>query len=308
MTKPTLLILAAGLGSRYGSLKQIDSIGPSGERIIDYSVYDAIKAGFGKIVYVIRESFRDEFKEVILDTLPKEIKTDYVCQELSFIPNDIEYSKERKKPWGTGHALIVAAPKINEPFAVINADDFYGAESFQIAADFLSADNKDRENEHALIGFRMRNTLSKFGSVSRGICEVNTINYMTSIVEIKEIKILNDEIVFKNESDIWQKLTGDENVSMNMFAFKPTIFEKFKIQFQRFLIKNSSNLKSEFYIPSSVNSLIQNNAAQVKILESDASWFGLTYAEDKPIARDKMKKLIEKKNYPEKLWSNFKVD
>lgn len=308
MTKPTLLILAAGLGSRYGGLKQIDSIGPSGERIIDYSVYDAIKAGFGKIVYVIRENFEEEFKEVILDTLPKEIETDYICQELSFIPNDIEYSKERKRPWGTGHALIVAASKINEPFAVINADDFYGAESFQIAADYLFTENKGKEDEHALIGFRLKNTLSKFGSVSRGICEVNTKNYMTSIVEIKEIKILNDEYVFKNKSDTWQNLNGDENISMNMFAFKPTIFEKFKKHFRKFLIENSNDLKSEFYIPSSVNSLIQNNEAQVKVLESDASWFGLTYSEDKPIARNKMKNLIDKNNYPEILWSNFKVD
>ncbi len=308
MTKPTLLILAAGLGSRYGSLKQIDSIGPSGERIIDYSVYDAIKAGFGKIVYVIRECFEEEFKEVILDTLPKEIETDYVCQEISFIPNDIEYSKERKKPWGTGHALIVAASIINEPFAVINADDFYGAESFQIASDFLSAENIDQEDQHALIGFRLKNTLSEFGSVSRGICKVNAKNYMTSIVEIKEIKILNDEYVFKNENGAWKNLVGDENVSMNMFAFKPTIFEKFKKYFLRFLIENKRDIKSEFYIPSSVNSLIQNNKAQVKVLESDAAWFGLTYSEDKPIAREKMKKLIDKKIYPENLWSNFKVD
>lgn len=305
MIKPTLLILAAGLGSRYGSLKQIDSIGPSGERIIDYSVYDAVKAGFGKIVYVIRECFEEEFKEVILNTLPKEIETDYVCQEIDNIPNDIEYSKERKKPWGTGHALIIAASKINEPFAVINADDFYGAESFQIAADFLYADNQNQEEQHALIGFRLRNTLSEFGSVSRGICEVNSKNCMTSIIEIKEIKILNDDFVFKNENGTWENLVGDENVSMNMFAFKPSIFEKIKKPFRRFLIENNRDRKSEFYIPSSVNSLIQNNKIQVKVLESNAAWFGLTYSEDKPIARGKMKKLIDKKIYPENLWSNF---
>jgi len=307
MTKPTLLILAAGLGSRYGSLKQIDSIGPSGERIIDYSVYDAIKAGFGKIVYVVRESFEEEFKEIILDTLPKEIETDYVCQELNFIPDDIEYSKERKKPWGTGHAMMVAASKINEPFAVINADDFYGAESFQIAAEYLT-NEKNNEDEYALISFRLRKTLSEFGSVSRGICEVNTANYMTSIVEVKEIKIVNDGFVFKDDKGIWRNLTGDENVSMNMFAFKPTIFEKFEKQFRRFLIENNSDMKSEFYIPTTINSMIQNGEAQVKILESKAAWFGLTYAEDKPIARDKMKKLIDINIYPEKLWENFKID
>ena len=307
MTKPTLLILAAGLGSRYGSLKQIDSIGPSGERIIDYSVYDAVKAGFGKIVYVIRESFEEEFKEVILDTLPAEIETDYVCQELNNLPDDLELSPDRRKPWGTGHALLVAASKINEPFAVINADDFYGAESFQKAAEYL-INEKNNEDEYALISFRLRNTLSEFGSVSRGICEVNAENYMTSIVEITEIKIENGRFIYKNKDGVWQSLTGDENVSMNMFAFKPSVFEKSKKQFRRFLIENENNLKSEFYIPSNVNTLIQSNEAQVKVLESDVSWFGLTYAEDKPIARDKMNKLIEKKYYPEKLWENVKVD
>ncbi|NOX66813.1 MAG: nucleotidyltransferase [Chlorobi bacterium] len=310
MTKPTLLILAAGLGSRYGSLKQIDSIGPSGERIIDYSVYDAVKAGFGKIVYVIRENFEEEFKDVILDSLPSEIETDYVCQELHYIPEDIEYSREREKPWGTGHALMIAAPKISEPFAVINADDFYGYESFKIAADYLSNKNGNNNDidEYALIGFRLRNTLSEFGSVSRGVCKVNEQNYMTSIVEIKEIKIENNGFVYKDDNGEWQSLTGDENVSMNMFAFKTSVFEKFEKHFREFLKENNGNLKSEFYIPTTVDALINNGEVKVKVLESNASWFGLTYAEDKPIARDKMKKLIDKGLYPPRLWSGFKID
>jgi UTP-glucose-1-phosphate uridylyltransferase len=308
VTKPTLLILAAGLGSRYGSLKQIDSIGPSGERIIDYSVYDAIKAGFGKIVYVIRESFEEEFKEIILDSLPKEIETDYVCQELHYIPKDIEYPNERKKPWGTGHALMIAAPKINEPFAVINADDFYGYESFQIAADYLLNSDESKKNEYALIGYRLKNTLSEFGSVSRGICEVDENNYMTSIVEIKEIKIENNGFVYKDENGEWQSLTGDENVSMNMFAFKPSVFDKFEKYFREFIVNNYDDLKSEFYIPTAIDEMIHNNEAKVKILESNALWFGLTYADDKPIARNKMKQLIDKGLYPSNLWSDFKID
>ncbi len=308
MTKPTLLILAAGLGSRYGSLKQIDSIGPSGERIIDYSVYDAVKAGFGKIVYVIRESFEEEFKEVILDSLPSEIETDYVCQELHYIPEDIKYPDERKKPWGTGHALMVAEPKINEPFAVINADDFYGLESFQLAAKYLLDDDENKQDEYALIGYRLKNTLSEFGTVSRGICEVDTNNYMTSIVEIKEIKIENHGFVYKDKKGEWESLTGDENVSMNMFAFKPTVFKRFEKYFREFIIKNYDDLKAEFYIPTAVDKMIRNNEAKVKVLESNATWFGLTYAEDKPIVRNKMKELIDKGVYPEKLWENFQVD
>jgi len=305
--KPTLLILAAGLGSRYGSLKQIDSIGPSGERIIDYSVYDAVKAGFGKIVYVIRESFEEEFKEVILDSLPPEIETDYVCQELHYIPKGVEYPSERKKPWGTGHALMIAAPKIKEPFAVINADDFYGYESFKIAADYLSDNSENKKNEYALIGYRLRNTLSEFGSVSRGICEVDENNYMTSIVEIKEIKIENGGFIYKDENGEWQSLTGDENVSMNMFAFKPSVFDNFEKYFREFILSNYNDLKSEFYIPTAVDEMIRNNEAKVKVLESNALWFGLTYAEDKPIARDRMKELIDKGLYPSRLWSNFKI-
>ena len=307
MIKPTLLILAAGLGSRYGSLKQIDSIGPSGERIIDYSVYDAVKAGFGKIVYVIRESFEEEFKEVILDSLPPEIETDYVCQELHYIPKGVEYPSERKKPWGTGHALMMAAPKIKEPFAVINADDFYGYESFKIAADYLSDNSENKKNEYALIGYRLRNTLSEFGSVSRGICEVDENNYMTSIVEIKEIKIENGGFIYKDENGEWQSLTGDENVSMNMFAFKPSVFDNFEKYFREFILSNYNDLKSEFYIPTAVDEMIRNNEAKVKVLESNALWFGLTYAEDKPIARDRMKELIDKGLYPSRLWSNFKI-
>jgi len=299
--KPTLLILAAGLGSRYGSLKQIDRIGPSGERIIDYSVYDAIKAGFGKIVYVVRESFKEEFKKVILDELPSEIETEIVCQEIDSVQTKVAYSKERIKPWGTGHALLTVASAIKEPFAVINADDFYGAESFKIAADFLRSVKSD--SEYALIGYKMKNTLSEFGSVSRGVCKADNNNYISSIVERTEIKTLDNKIIFKDENNKWNSLTGDEIVSMNMFAFTTSVFNYFEEHFEKFIEMNGVNLKTEFYIPSVMDSLINSNRAKVKIIETSANWFGLTYSEDKPIARKKILDLVEDKIYPPKLWT-----
>lgn len=299
--KPTLLILAAGLGSRYGSLKQIDQIGPSGERIIDYSVYDAIKAGFGKIVYVIRESFKEEFIEVILDELPSDIETDIACQELDSLPSSFVYSKERTKPWGTGQALITAASVIKEPFVVINADDFYGAESFKIAVEFLAAVESDRE--YALIGYKIKNTLSEYGSVSRGVCEADRNNYLSSIVERREIRISDNNITFKNENDDWTSLTGDEIISMNMFAFTPSVFKSFQEDFQKFIEENGDNLMAEFLMPSVIDNLINSNKAKVKVLDTNANWFGLTYSEDKLIAQKRISDLVEKGIYPPKLWT-----
>ncbi len=298
--KPTLVILAAGLGSRYGSLKQIDRIGPSGERIIDYSVSDAVNAGFGKIIYIIREKFQQQFKEIILNELPSEIETEIVFQELDSVSSKNSYSSERIKPWGTAHALLSASSKINEPFAVINADDFYGAESYKIAADFLTSNKSD--SEHALIGYKIKNTLSEYGSVSRGVCEFDSENNLLSIVERTEIKILDNKIVFKDENNNWNSLTGNEIVSMNMFAFKPSILNYFKIYFEEFLDKNKNNLKAEFFLPTVVDNLINSNKAIVKILKTNASWFGLTYSEDKTIARNKIADLINNGVYKNNLW------
>ena len=298
--RPTLVILAAGLGSRYGSLKQIDRIGPSGERIIDYSVSDALNAGFGKIVYVIRESFKEEFKEVILSELPSRIETDIVYQELDSVPTENVFSKERVKPWGTAHALLCASSKINEPFAVINADDFYGAESYKIAFEFLTSSKS--ESEYALIGYKLNNTLSEYGSVSRGICKTESNNNLISIVERTEIKILENKIKFKDEKNQWHSLTGSEIVSMNMFAFKPSIFNDFKTDFEEFLNENKNNLKAEFFLPTVVDNQINSNNSIVIVLETNASWFGLTYSEDKPIARNRIADLISKGIYKNKLW------
>lgn len=298
---PTLLILAGGIGSRYGSFKQIDKIGPSGERIIDYSVYDAVKAGFKKIVYVIHKDLEEEFKEVILDDLPKEIETDYVCQELDSIPVGVNYSNERKKPWGTGHALLVAGSKIKEPFAVINADDFYGFGSFQLAANFLKNVNSSK-SRYALIGYILKNTLSNYGSVSRGICQANDLGYVTSIVERTKIKIDNGIIIFEDENNQWKPLEANEIASMNFFAFTPDIFEYVKALFIQFLKQNSSDSKIEFELPTVINKIIQTKKTILQALTTNENWFGLTYKEDKPIAKQKIATLIEKKFYPIKLW------
>ncbi len=299
--KPTLVILAAGMGSRYGSLKQIDTIGPSGERIIDYSIYDAIRAGFGKVVLIIRKEFEKDFREVILKELPANIEVELVYQELDNIPDGISYPKERKKPWGTGHALLMVAPVVKEPFVVINADDFYGAESFKTAADFLALEKPD--NEYGIVGYKLKNTLSEFGTVSRGVCESDDENYLISIVERTKIKIEDSKIVYEVEDNKWQSFSGDEIVSMNMFAFTPTIFTAFEEGFKTFLNSNKDNITAEFFMPTVVSDLIKANEAKVKVLESDASWFGLTYAEDKPMVKAKLAKLAEDRIYPKKLWA-----
>jgi len=299
--KPTLLILAAGLGSRYGSLKQIDKVGPSGERIIDYSVFDAVRAGFGKVVYVIKESFEEEFKEVIIDSLPKDIETDYVFQELDSVQANYKTNPDREKPWGTGHAVLSAASVIKGSFAVINADDFYGAESFKLACKFLTS-YSNMQNEHALIGYNLANTMSDYGSVSRGVCEVDEFNYMTSIVERTEIKKNEERILFKDESNNWEELNGSEIVSMNMFAFKNCIFSTFQKSFDDFLQNHGTELKREFYIPSVVDELIKSKEGNVKIVETEEQWFGLTYKEDKAIVTERILQLVKEGKYPSKLW------
>lgn len=299
--KPTLLILAAGLASRYGSLKQIDKIGPNGERIIDYSVYDAVRSGFGKIVYVIRKSFEDEFKEVIIDSLPSYIDTQYVFQELDSFETKIPISPLRVKPWGTGHALLSASSVINNSFTVINADDFYGVNSFKLAYNFLTS-NSTSEFEHALIGYDLINTLSDYGSVSRGICEVDKHSYMQSIVERTKIKKESDKIEFLDNDMAWKTLTGSEIVSMNMFAFKPNIFHQYKISFNEFIKNYGSDLQAEFYLPSVVDHLLQSKKGKVKVLKTPDQWFGLTYKEDKKIVIKKISELIALEKYPSKLW------
>ena len=300
--KPTLLILAAGMGSRYGGIKQITPVGPNGEAIIEYSIFDALRNGFEKIVFIIRKEIEKDFRETILSKLPNEINVKLVFQELTDIPINVEIPAERKKPWGTGHALLAARDEIKEPFVIINADDFYGENSFKIASDFLKeAENQD--NLYGLIGYKLINTLSDFGSVSRGVCEIDEDGYLRSIVERTEIVKENGKVKFRNENGEWENLTGDEIVSMNMFAFTPKVFKYFNDYFKEFLKQNAHNVKAEFYIPFVVNELIRTNTAKVKVPQTTAEWFGLTYKEDTELAREKMLRLIESGVYPNKLWT-----
>lgn len=297
--KPTLLVLAAGMGSRYGGLKQIDPIGPSNETIIDYSIHDAIEAGFGKIVFVIRESFEEEFKAIFNSKLTGKIEVDYVNQEIEKVPDGITFNKEREKPWGTGHAILIAKDCINEPFAVINADDYYGAEAFTTIADYLS--NTITDQEYCMVGYQLANTISENGSVSRGVCETNENDHLTTVVERTHIEKLEDGIAYK-ENEQWVSLPADAIVSMNFWGFTPQLFEHLESQFVTFLKEKGDQLKSEFFIPSVVANIIHDGKTKVKVLKSDAQWFGVTYREDKEKAIDAIGKLIEKGAYPSSLW------
>lgn len=295
---PSLIILAAGLGSRYGSLKQIDRVGPSGERIIDYSVYDAVRAGFKKIIFVIRSSFQDEFISEVLNTLPRYIEMDYVCQEIHCVPESISYNSERIKPWGTGHAVLTAGEKLNEPFAVINADDFYGPQAFKVAAQYLS---RKEVKEYAAVGYQLKNTLSGNGSVSRGLCAVRD-NYITSIREVKRISQKNGRISDENVVDNQHSFSGEELVSMNFFLFTPDLFTYLKKYFIDFIKEHNTDLKTEFELPGVINQIIQSGEKKLRALDSADEWFGLTYKEDKILARKRITTLILNKTYPENLW------
>ncbi|MDF9796942.1 dTDP-glucose pyrophosphorylase [Catalinimonas alkaloidigena] len=301
MSKPTLLVMAAGMGSRYGSLKQIDEFGPSGETIIDYSIYDAIRAGFGKVVFVIRESILADFKVVFYGKFSGKIEVDYALQELDRVPQGVEVPPERVKPWGTGHAVLVAANKIKEPFAVINADDYYGQQSFQLMANFLS--NLDKE-VHTLIGYRLKNTLSEHGYVSRGICEVDQEGYLKSVTERTHIYIKPDQAIVYKEDEEEVSLSGDEIASMNLMGFTPGAFAQFEASFKAFIKENAGHLKKEFYLPTVVNEIINAGEAKVKVLNTSDKWFGVTYKEDKAVAQHRLKELVEAGVYPENLWGS----
>jgi UTP-glucose-1-phosphate uridylyltransferase len=300
--KPTLLILAAGMGSRYGGLKQLDKLGPNGETIIDYSIYDAKRAGFGKVVFVIRKDIEEEFKEVIISRLFGKIEVDYCLQELEYLPTGFELPTERKKPWGTGHAILMAAEKIKEPFGVINADDFYGADAFKVLAEFFAGLKSENENLYAMVGYDVANTLSEFGSVSRGVCLENEENYLVSVTERTHIDRSHNGIAYQDEKGDLVFLTPKTIVSMNFWGFTTQIFKQLSERFTGFLNENIHNLKSEFYIPSVVNDLIETKETSAKVLHSSARWFGVTYREDRELAVSKIKQLVEEGVYPENLW------
>lgn len=300
--KPTLFVLAAGMGSRYGGLKQLDGLGPNGETIMDYSIYDAIRAGFGKIVFVIRESFSKDFEKIVLSKFQDDIPCEVCFQSIDKIPAGCVYTPEREKPWGTNHAVLMGKDVINEPFAVINADDFYGKESFQILADFLK-DVAGKKNEYCMVGYHVGNTLSESGAVSRGVCEMNEDKYLTNVVERTHIEDQGGKIVYKDENGQDVAIHADTLVSMNMWGFTPDYFAYSEEIFIRFLQAHGQELKSEYYIPLAVNELIVNGTVTCKVLDTPSKWFGVTYAEDRPQVVMKINDLIRKGVYPEKLFS-----
>ena len=298
--KPTLLILAAGMGSRFGGLKQVEPVGPNGEAIIDYSIYDAIRAGFGKVVFIIRESFADAFKENFDKKLKGKIEVEYVFQELNMLPEGFTLPEGREKPWGTAHAILVAKDVINEPFCALNADDFYGFNAYRAMAKFLSESTDPKE--YAMVGYNLNDTLSEFGSVSRGICEEDANKNLVKIVETLKIVKRENEIISIENDGSETLLTGNEIASMNNWGFKPSVFAQLEKRFIQFLKTEIDKPKSEMYIPSVVFDLIDDKEATVKVLEANSPWFGVTYKEDKPFVIEKINALIAKGEYPKKIW------
>ncbi|MDD2798247.1 MAG: nucleotidyltransferase [Bacteroidales bacterium] len=299
--KPTLFVLAAGMGSRYGGLKQLDGLGPNGETIMDYSIYDAVRAGFGKVVFVIRHSFETDFRTKIINKYENVIPVELVFQELEYLPEGFTLNSERVKPWGTNHATLMGKDVIKEPFAVINADDFYGRESFSILADSLK-ELEGKTNEYCMIGYRVGNTLSESGSVARGICEVNSESYLTTVVERTHIERVDGLVKYKDENDTFVTISDNTPVSMNMWGFTPDYFQFSEEFFVKFLKENETNIKAEFFIPFVVNSLIESDIIKLKVLDTPSMWFGVTYAEDRQSVVDKLNALVEAGEYPEKLW------
>lgn len=299
--KPTLFVLAAGMGSRYGGLKQLDGLGPNGETIMDYSIYDAIRAGFGKVVFVIRSSFEKDFKSVVIDKFKDLIDTDFVFQEISKVPEGCTYIAEREKPWGTNHAVLMGKDAIKEPFAVINADDFYGQESFAILADFLRG-VEGKQNEYCMVGYRVGNTLSESGAVSRGVCVVDDNDLLVNVVERTHIEEKGGAIIYMDENGEEVTIHKNTPVSMNMWGFTPDYFDYSENYFKEFLAENGQQLKSEFYIPLAVNNLIVQGKASCKVLDTPSKWFGVTYAEDRSQVVLKINELVRKGLYPHKLF------
>lgn len=298
--KPTLLVLAAGMGTRYGGNKQLDEVGPNGETIIDYSIYDAIRAGFGKIVFVIRRDIEEQVKERFVNRLKGKIEVDYVFQEITNLPEGVKVSPERQKPWGTSHAILVTSQKIKEPFGVINADDYYGVESFNILRDFLI--NDKNPNNYCIVGYKLGNTLSEHGHVNRGVCRVGEGDLLQNIVETRQISKTADGAEAPGPEGKILKFTGEEVVSMNLWGFKPSCFDFLGSEFRSFINKNGMDLKAELDIPTSVDKFVKNGQITIKVLMSNDRWFGVTYREDKPFVVESIREMIRKGIYPESIY------
>ncbi|HKK61689.1 MAG TPA: sugar phosphate nucleotidyltransferase [Bacteroidales bacterium] len=297
--KPTLLVLAAGMGSRYGGQKQTDEFGPSGETITDYSIYDALQSGFGKIVFVIAPRMEKEFNESYLKRFPSDLEIEYVLQDVKNVPDGFIVPEDRKKPWGTAHAVLMAKDVINEPFAVINADDFYGRESYKTICEFLVSAGK---GEYALVGFTLSKTVSEHGSVARGVCETDENGFLTEVVERTKIFSKEGKIWFVEEDGSEHDLDPQTKVSMNLFGFTPDIFEHLERQFKSYIAENINSQKAEFFIPFVADHLIRNKQASFKVLGTPETWFGVTYQEDRPHVVQMIKRLTDQNMYPTPIW------
>jgi NDP-sugar pyrophosphorylase family protein len=297
--QPTLLILAAGMASRYGSMKQTEGFGPSGETIMDYSIYDAIRAGFGKVVFIIRKDFAEGFKNSFEPKLKGKIKTEYVYQEMDYFLNGLPVPEGRTKPWGTGHAVLCAMDVIDEPFAVINADDFYGNDAFVKAAAFLNTDCTPKK--YSIIGYELAKTLSDHGTVSRGVCQVDADNNLVSIKERTKIYREGDKIVYEDEAGK-HEVPFNSSVSMNFWCFHQSLFEATEKLFHQFVKDNSHNLKSEFFIPIIAEDFMEHHGGSVKVIPCSSQWFGVTYKEDAPVVKASIDKLVADGEYPPSLW------
>lgn len=300
MAKPTLVIMAAGMGSRFGGIKQIEPVGPSGEIIIDYSIYDAIRAGFGKVVFIIRKQIEEAFREKVGRGMETRIDTEYVFQELSALPSGFTLPPERSKPWGTGHAILMCKDVVKTPFCVINADDFYGAGSYQAMGEALS---QSGISDFLLAGYVLKNTLSEHGHVARGVCTLDNQGYLKEIHERTKIQKFGDVVKYEEADGQWVEVSPEVSVSMNMWGFTPALFSELERLFPLFLKEKGAELKSEFFIPEIVGQMVRSNKVKVKVLSTGEKWFGVTYKEDKPLFEAAIRELVRQKVYPAKLWN-----
>ena len=298
----TLLILAAGMGSRYGGMKQVDPFGPSGETITDYSIYDAYRAGFNRFVFVISPKMEEDFKTSYIKKFPSHIKVDYVIQSIDNIPEGFALPENRVKPWGTAHAVLMAKNAIHEPFAVINADDYYGSKSYQIMNDFLVGTSEGHSGQYCMVGFELQKTVSEHGSVARGVCKVDDQGFLEGMVERIKIYLQDGGIVYENEDGSTHGLDPMDTVSMNLFGFTPDFFNHIEETFKVFIKDNINNPKAELYIPLVVDNLLNAETARMSVLQTPESWFGVTYQEDKPTVLAAIRKLVDDGIYPEALW------
>jgi hypothetical protein len=300
---PALVVLAAGIGARYGGLKQMDPVGPGGEAVLDYAVYDAKRAGFGKFIFVLRRQIEHDFREAFGRRFAKHLDIDYAFQELDMVPAGRHVPPGRTKPWGTGHAVLCAAQVLDRPFAVINADDFYGAESFRVLARFLTQSAPANPDLFAMVGFQLDRTLSEHGTVARGLCQTDAAGHLVSVEELTAIERQSGGARNKERDGSYRNLTGRETVSMNCWGFSMGLFDGLRRQFGEFLDRNERNLKAEFYLPTAINTLIQERLAQVKVLPTPCHWFGVTYRDDRAIVVKSIRAMIRAGEYPERLWS-----